>query len=172
MALTRKQMEEMGLTEAQIDGIVDALTEGGLDREDLLRGGDWATRYEALQQEYDAYRAEVEQAAMTEKLRAAYRQLLQREHIDPRRIDVILRATQFDDMAMDEDGNLMDVERLIRDIHREWADFIVTRELRGARVGQPPARGRVTRTREDIMSIPDAAERQKAISENHELFGF
>ena len=39
-------------------------------------------------------------------------------------------------------------------------------------VEKPPQTGKVTKTKEEIYAIKDTAQRQKAIAENHELFGF
>ena len=42
----------------------------------------------------------------------------------------------------------------------------------GAKVEKPPPTGKATMTKEQIDALKDTAERQKAIAENHELFGF
>ena len=43
---------------------------------------------------------------------------------------------------------------------------------KGAKVDNPPKTGKATKTKEEIMAIKDTAERQAAIAENHEAFGF
>ena len=66
-----------------------------------------------------------------------------------------------------------DVENgLAEVIRREWADFIVVRERRGAKVQTPPGNHRPTMSKREILSIRDTAQRQRAIAENHEVFGF
>lgn len=170
MNLTREFLTELGLTEAQAEAVLEAHS---ADMAALPEyAGTLAERFDALQQEFDDYRAENERRDQEERLREAYRGLLARQNIDPRRLDVILRATRFDGMALDDSGRLADEERLAQAIRRDWADFIVTRRPRGAYVSLPPYSGRPARTKDEILSIPDSAERQRAIAENHELFGF
>ena len=43
---------------------------------------------------------------------------------------------------------------------------------KGADVAKPPQTGKATKTKDEIMAIEDDNERQAAIAENHELFGF
>ncbi len=170
MNLTREFLMELGLTEEQIEAILAAHS---ADMASLPEyAGSLADRFEALQQEFDDYRAENERRDEEQRLRDAYRALLARQNIDPRRLDVILRATRFDGMALDDSGRLADEDRLAQAIRRDWADFIVTRRPRGACVPLPPYGGRPVRTKDEILSIQDTAERQRAIAENHELFGF
>ena len=182
MTLTREFLNNLGLTEAQIDAVLAAYAEdlaalstaSAAELPAAVPSGDGglAERFDALQQAFDDYRAENERRMQEQSVRDAYRGLLARQNIDPRRLDVILRATRFDDMALDDSGRLADEDRLAQAIRRDWGDFIVTRRPRGANVALPPYGGRTVRTRDEIMAIPDTLERQRAIAENHELFGF
>jgi len=162
MALTREFLEGLGLTANQAEGVLNACAEDG----------EWQTRYEALKREYDAYRAKVEAKAKEDAVRAAYRALLKTARIDDKRVDAILRVTPLDHLTLNEDGTLADAEQLLEAIRREWADFVVTEETRGADVATPPSGGAYTPTRAEILAIRDTAQRQRAIAENHELFGF
>lgn len=170
MSLTRKYLKGIGLSEAQIEGVIRAHTEtvdGLKDEIEAMKGDS-----DRLREEYDHYRADAEQRRRETDVKAAYRRLLEREHVDPRRFDAIERATRYDAMALDDTGALRDADRLSADIRREWSDFIVTTQRRGAKVPTPPAGDRQPLTRREILSIPDTARRQRAIAENHEVFGF
>ena len=57
-------------------------------------------------------------------------------------------------------------------IKNGWGEFKTTVTERGATVEKPPKVGKSTMTKEQIDAIQDTAERQKAIAENHELYGF
>lgn len=193
MALTRKLLKGMGLSEEQIDSVCDAHSETlegmkerirTLEEEagklkavqkelDELRGGkDYKAELERVKKEFDAYRAEVGAKETASKVRAAYRELLRAANVDGKRIDAILRATDMKDMKLDGEGKLENADKLTEAIKAEWSDFIVTGKTRGADVKTPPTGGKVTRTRDEIMAIKDDKERQEAIAENHELFGF
>ena len=56
-------------------------------------------------------------------------------------------------------------------VKEEWSDHITTEETQGTESHNPPAGGKPTKTKEEIMNIKDSAERQKAIAENATLFG-
>ena len=170
MSLTRKYLKGIGLSEAQIEGVIRAHTEtvdGLKDEIESMKGDS-----DRLREEYDHFRADAEQRRREADVKAAYRRLLEREHVDPRRFEAIERATRYDDLTLDDNGALHDADRLSADIRREWSDFIVTAQRRGAKVATPPAGDRQPLTRREILSIPDTAQRQRAIAENHEVFGF
>ena len=56
----------------------------------------------------------------------------------------------------------------------EWGDHVETVTVKGTDTPNPPANngGKPAKTKEEIMQIKDASERQKAIIENREQFGF
>ena len=170
MSLTRKYLKGIGLSDAQIEGVIRAHTEtvDGLKDEIASMKGD----SDRLREEYDHYRADAEQRRREADVKAAYRRLLEKEHVDPRRFDAIERATRYEAMTLDDDGALNDDGRLSADIRREWSDFIVSSQRRGAKVPTPPAGDRQPLSRREILAIPDTAQRQRAIAENHEIFGF
>ena len=106
------------------------------------------------------------------KVRAAYRKMLAEEKIGEKRLDSIIKVTDFSGMKLDKDGNLANADELRKKIGDEWGEFRTTTTERGATVEKPPQIGKATKTKDEILSIKDTAERQKAIAENHELFGF
>ena len=173
MALTQEFLKELGLTEEQIEGVLGAWdAEVEAWRAQVEDAETWRAQAEEARRALEDYRVEVEGQRRDADVRAAYQRLLEREHVDPRRWELILRATSFDGMELGEDGELMNVEALAEVIRREWADFIVVRERRGAKVQTPPGNRRPTMSKSEILSIRDTAQRQRAIAENHDLFGF
>ena len=75
-------------------------------------------------------------------------------------------------MKLDKEGNLENADELKKSIATEWGEFKTTVTQKGADVAKPPQTGKATKTKDEIYAIKDTAERQKAIAENHELFGF
>ena len=124
---------------------------------------DWQAKYEELSRAFEAYRE-------AQAKKEGYVRLLREAKVDPRRHEAILRATAMEDLKLDDEGQLQDRKGLIREIEKSWGDFILP--AGGMSVAQPPRAGRMMPTREEIMAIADTRERQRAISENHELFGF
>ena len=94
------------------------------------------------------------------------------ENISEKRADAIMKVTDFSKMKRDKDGNLENADALKKSIGEEWGDFKATATQQGAKVEKPPQTGKGTKTKDEIMAIDDDNERQAAIAENHELFGF
>ena len=140
---------------------------------DGLKGGeDYREKYEKEHKAFEDFKKQTESDANAAKVRAAYRKLLAGEGISEKRLDAILKVTDFSKMKLDKDGNLDGESDLKKAINSEWSEFKTTVTERGATVEKPPQTGKATKTKEEIFAIKDTAERQKAIAENHELFGF
>ena len=140
--------------------------------DDKANGENWQEKYEKEHEDFEDFKKQTAADAEAGRVRAAYRKLLSGEGISEKRIDSILKVTDFSKMKLDKDGNLEREEDLKTAINDEWGDFKTTVTEKGAVVEKPPQVGKATKTKEEIFAIKDTAERQKAIAENHELFGF
>ncbi len=152
---------------------IDTLKGEKQNAEDKATGAEkWKTKYEALKEDFDAYKKDIS-AKETKATRSnAYKELLKQAGVSEKRLDSVLKVSDIDSLEMGEDGKFKDADKLIENIKTEWADFITTTETRGAKTATPPKTTSVKMTKEEIMKIEDDGERQKAIAENHELFGF
>ena len=190
MALTRKLLKGMGLTEEQIDSAIDAHTEtvDGLkeqiktykadadtlkdvqkELDDLKNGKDWKAEYEKLNKSFKDYKAEVAGKETLEAKQAAYRKLLTAENIPMKFHDRIIKMTDFDAVEMEGDA-IKDEAQQRGNIKSEWGEYVSTTETKGDKPDNPPT-GTNKMTKAEIMAIKDTAERQKAIAENLSLFG-
>lgn len=133
----------------------------------------YKVKYEALKEDFDEYKKQItakETKANKEKL---YTELLKEAGVNEKRIAAVLKVSDLDAVEIGEDGKIKDAATLTKTIKDEWADFITTTASKGAAVATPPAGGSGKKmSKEDIMKIKDTSERQKAIAENHELFGY
>lgn len=198
MAFTRKMLKAMGIEDEKIEQIIDAHSEtvdalkadrdtykedaaklAAVQKEldELKAKGDdgYKAKYEAEKAAHDALKADIA-AKETKKAKTdAYRELLKGANIDEKRIATILRAEAptIDKIELDADGKIKNAEQYTESIKSDWADFIVTQSAKGTNTATPPAHGgaATTKTKEDILKIKDAGERQKAIAENPTLFG-
>lgn len=203
MALSRKYLQGMGLTEEQVTAIIEANedTINGLKDEieqhksaseeankkltkvqkelDTLKEeaeknegkNPYKVKYDALKEEFDAYKADVNAKETKSKKSDSYRKLLKEAGVADKRLDAILRVTDVDKLEFDEEGNLKDKDELVKAIKEEWSDFIQAEQKQGVNTPNPPANnGGGKKTKEEIMAIRDTAERQKAMMENKELF--
>lgn len=139
-----------------------------LDESEGLQG-----KYDKLKTEYDNFKNETEAKETRTQKQDAYKEILKKAGIPEKRFAVILKTVDLDDLKI-SDGKLVDADKLEKSVKEEWSDFIVTTQETGVNSANPPSNngGKSTMTKKEIMEIKDTAERQKAIAENHELFGF
>lgn len=192
MSLTRKMLKGMGLTEEQVDSIIeehtavtDALKEKATQYEadakrlasvekelnDLKAGGDdWEEKYNAEHKAFEDYKKDIEGKAELDKVKTAYKALLKAQNVSEKRIDTIIKLTDFADLKLTKEGKIANEDKVIEKIKEDWSDLISTESEHGTNVENPPS-GSKTMTREEIMKIKDTSKRQEAIANNLELFG-
>lgn len=201
MALTRKFLTGMGLTSEQVDAIidehsdtVDALkkqrdaykedadelkdVQKELDdlkkqvKEDSEGADDWKKKYEDEHKAFEDFKKAEESKATEQAIKEAYTELLKENKVGEKHIASILRVTDLKDMKLDNDGKLVDADKLAESIKSEWDGFITTTETEGAHESTPPAgsTGKYT-SKKEIMQIKDTTKRQEAIKNNPQLFG-
>lgn len=201
MALSRKMLKAMGIEDEKIDQIIDAHTEtvDALKQErdgyradaeklpnvqkqldDMKREQDesdgknpWKVKYDAIKEEYGNYKTGVEAEKTKAVKEKAFREFLKGIGVAEKRLDAVVRVSEIDKLEV-EDGKVKDEDgKLAAQLKEEWADFIVTGKDKPETPENPPKNGSGGKlTKQQIMDIKDPAERQKAIAENHELFGF
>ena len=161
MALTRKLLKGMGLTEEQVDTIIEAHTEtvDGLKTDINKYKGD-AEKLPAVQKELDDLKAagdggykekyekehkafeDFKQAQTAKETRQAkehaYREFLKTVGVSEKRIPAIMKVTDLDSIEMDGD-KFKDADKLTETVKTEWADFIETINTNGANTNTPPA---------------------------------
>lgn len=145
--------------------------------EDLEKDGGkdsaYKVKYDALKEEFEEYKNGIEAENTKASKTKAYKELLKEIGISEKRIDTVARVADFDKIELNKDGSIKKADELKETLSKEWEDFIVQEHVEGADVNNPPKnKGGSTMTKDEIMQIKDASERQAAIAENHELFGF
>lgn len=133
--------------------------------------------YKDLKKAFDDYKADQIAKETRAAKESAYRDLLKASGVSEKRIDTVMRASGpiIDGLELAEDGKAKDADKLTEGIKSEWADFIPTTTTQGAPTANPPANtGGGKMTKADIYRKDDhgryvmsAAERQKALIENH-----
>ena len=150
MALSRKLLNGMGLTDEQVDSIIDAHTETveslkaerdtykadaeklpGVQKQlDDLKaetdGGNnpYKVKYEAVKEEFDQFKADITAKEAKASKENALRALLKEIGVADKRIDAVVRVSDLDKLEMDKDGNLTNASDLKKAYKEEWADFI------------------------------------------------
>lgn len=160
MALTRKLLKGMGLTDEQVDTIIEAHTDtvDGL-KEDISKYKGDAEKLTTVQKELDDLKAagdggfkekyekehkafEDFKIAQTEKetkaaKENAYREFLKAVGVSEKRIPAIMKVTDISALEMDGE-KFKDAEKLTETVKTEWADFIETSNTNGANTNTPP----------------------------------
>lgn len=194
MALTRKALKAMGLTDEQVDSIVEMHTEtvDGLkekiraaeekaadydkvkkDLDDLKGGKDYKAEYAKLESEFKAYKKDVTDKETAAAKNKAVRAYFESKGIKGANLEIAMRGAKDEIAAVDLDGDkIKDDKALEALVNGDFKALIVSTSTQGAAPVNPPANGGSKRTKEEILAIKDAGERQKAIAQNLELFGY
>ena len=193
MALTRKHLKSMGLTEEQVDAIIDLHLEVKNDLEEQIKtykadalklptvqkelddlkkgdGEDWKGKYDAEKAAHDKTKSDYEAKETAAKVKGAYRAMLKEAGVAEKYLDTVLKATDLSGMKLDKDGKLEGSDDLEKSAKTEWADFIQTTTTKGASIATPPKNDGGKMTREQIAQIKDPTARRAAIAENADLF--
>lgn len=202
MALSRKFMQGMGLTEEQASAIIEANEETitGLKAEiekyqtaseeaekklskaqkelETIKGeaeknadkNPYKVKYDALKEEFNKYKADVDAKTTKANKEEAYKNLLKECGVADKRIASVVKVADLNGIELDDEGKIKDADALKKSIKEEWADFIPTQGTQGASTATPPQNAGGKMTKEEIMAIKDTAQRQQAMLENKELF--
>lgn len=195
MALTRSFLKGMNLTDEQVGAIIEAHTDTvdalksqrdqyKADAEKLVtvqkeldkmkeaaeNGGD----YDKLKKEFEDYKADVQKKETIAAKKAALTELAKDAGLSDAGIAKAIKYADWDSIELEDDGKVKDSKTQIKSLKEEWAEYVQTSQTKGASTANPPAgsSGKTYKTKEEIFAIKDAGERQKAIAENHEMFGF
>ena len=129
--------------------------------------------YDKLLKEFEDYKTEQANKEARSKKEAAYKEILKDAKIPERHFAKIIKYSDIDGLELDEKGKATNAKALLKEIKEECGDHVEKEVDQGANQNTPPdGNGGSGMTREEIMKIKDRNERQKAISENHELFGY
>ena len=197
MALTRKSLKAMGLSDEQVDSIVEMHTEtvdglkeklkqaeekaeaaGAVQKElDELKkkgGNDYLARAEKAEKELSDLRAAVaaeKDKAAKEKAADAY---FEGKNILGTNLTIAKLAAHaaIEAAELDKDGSFKDTAALDALVGGDLAGLVCKPGKKGANPSTPPAGngngGKLTR--EEIMREKDTSKRQRLIAENLDLF--
>lgn len=192
-AIIEGHSETVNALQDEIGKLKDKLDEAGKDSEKLKEAqkelsdlkkqveADAKERegkdYDALKKEFDDYKAEQEKKDAEAAKKTAFETLLKDMKISAKGREMILKWQGVSDVELDEDGKIANAKELRKSIKSDWGDYIEQEEHQGAETEKPPegtaGGGKYDgMSKADIMKIKDDTERQAAIAERHELFGF
>lgn len=195
MALTRKLLKGMGLTDEQVDTIIEAHTDTvdglkadisrykadaeklpGVQKQldDLKAAGDdgYKEKYEKEHSAFEIYKADVtakEAKAAKEKAVRAY---FVGKNITGANLELAMRGCGEEMAAIELDGDkIKDTKSLDALVAGTYKGLVSTSRTKGTDTSNPPGNtGAGTMTKEKIMEIKDRAERRAQIAAHMDLF--
>lgn len=193
MALTRKLLKGMGLTDEQVDTIIEAHTDtvDGLKADvtrykadaeklpsvqkqldDLKAAGDggYKEKYEKEHSAFEAFKTDItakESKAAKEKAVRAY---FESKNITGANLDLAMRGCGEEMSALELDGEKIkdtkSLDALVDGTYKSLVSKPAVRLDMGARLNE----GGKPMTKDEIMKITDRTERRAAIAANMDLF--
>ena len=162
MALSRKLLKGMGLTDEQVDTIIEAHTDtvDGLkadvskyktdaeklsdvqkELDELKAKGDdgWKEKYDNLKGEFDKYKTDVQEKETHNKKVEAYKAILKDANLSEKGIEKAVKYADWDKIELDADGKLKGANDHIKAVREEWAEYVTTTTTTGAKTSTPPA---------------------------------
>nr|DAZ85226.1 MAG TPA: minor structural protein [Caudoviricetes sp.] len=193
MALTRKLLKGMGLTDEQVDTIIEAHTDtvdglkadvtrykadaeklSGVQKQldDLKAAGDggYKEKYEKEHAAFEAFKTDItakESKAAKEKAVRAY---FESKNITGANLDLAMRGCGEEMSALELDGEKIkdtkSLDALVDGTYKSLVSKPAVRLDMGARLNE----GGKPMTKDEIMKITDRTERRAAIAANMDLF--
>lgn len=193
MALTRKLLKGMGLTDEQVDTIIEAHTDTvdglkadvtrykadaekllGVQKQldDLKAAGDggYKEKYEKEHSAFEAFKTDIrakESKAAKEKAVRAY---FESKNITGANLDLAMRGCGEEMSALELDGEKIkdtkSLDALVDGTYKSLVSKPAVRLDMGARLNE----GGKPMTKDEIMKITDRTERRAAIAANMDLF--
>ena len=163
MALTRRLLKGMGLTDEQMDTIIEAHTDtvDGLkadlakyktDAEQLPKvqreldtlkaagDGGYQEKYEKVKKDFDDYKAEVSTKETKAAKEKAVRAYYEGKGITGKSLDIAIRGSGAEIDALELDGDkIKDTSALDELVKGTFSGLVSTTETRGASTSNPPA---------------------------------
>ena len=180
MALTRKLLKGMGLTDEQVDTIIEAHTDTvdglkadvskyktdaeklpGVQKEldDLKAKGDdgWKEKHDKLKGEFDKYKGDVEAKETRANKEKAVRAFYESKGITGKNLEIAMRGSRAEIDGIELDGDkIKDNSALDALVKGDFSGLVATTTTKGATTANPPANnGGDKLTKADIYKKDD-----------------
>lgn len=175
MALTRKSLKAMGLTDEQVDSIVEMHTEtvDGLKEKiriaeekaadydevkkqlEASKGGkDYKAEYDKLKGEFESYKKDITEKEIAAAKTKAGRAYFESKGIKGGNLEIAMRGAKDEISALELDGDkIKDTKALDALISGDYKGLIVSESTKGADPVNPPAGGgSVLKSRAEIYA--------------------
>ena len=187
MAFTRNFLKSLGLSDEVVQAVIEehtAVTDvlkkfkedaeklPGVQKElDALKASakdndDWKAKYDEEHTAFEKFKTDTETANTNAKIREAYKSLLKANNVDDKRIEAIMKVTDFSSKKLNKDGKLFDEDKLSEEIKKEWSEFVVKTKEQGTGGNETPPESQKEKVSADAQYI-----RAKAAEKHVSMFG-
>lgn len=162
-----------------IDELNEKLDKANEELEEAKKGasGDdsgWKKKYEDEKAAFDKFKEDQTKKDSRQAKENAYKKLLEDANVNSRAVDGVLKITNFDEIELDEKGQIKDSDKFKKQIESDWAGFIEKSSTKGADTKKPPANsggtGTYTSREEARKDVKSSAEMARRIRENPSLY--
>ena len=194
MALTRKLLKGMGLTDEQVDTIIEAHTDtvDGLkadvskyktdaeklssvqkELDDLKAKGDdgWKEKHDKLKGEFDKYKGDIEAKETKANKEKAVRAFYESKGITGKNLEIAMRGSRAEIDGIELDGDkIKDNSALDALVKGDFSGLVATTTTKGANTANPPANnGNSGVTKADFQKM-SYKDRLQIYNENPDLY--
>ena len=138
-------------------------------------GTDWEAKYNEEHTAFEQYKADQTAKETRAAKEAAAESYFTGKRITGANLKIAMRGArdEIDGLELDDKGQIKDPAKLDALVQGEFAGLVVKTREKGPGASTPPSSSSGGKmTRDEIMAIKDVGERQKAIAENLEAFGY
>lgn len=148
-------------------------TEKQAAEDSATTAGKWKEKYDALHGEFEDFKKAQTAKETKSAKEAAVRAYYESQGITGKALDIAMRGSGAEIEALElADGKIKDAAALEALVNGDFSGLVSTTTTTGANTATPPTNnGGHKMTKDEIMNIKDAGERQRAIAENPTLFG-
>lgn len=180
MALTRKLLKGMGLTDEQVDTIIEAHTDTvdglkadvskyktdaeklsdvqkELDELKAKRDDGWKEKHDKLKSEFDKYKSDIEAKETKANKEKAARAFYESKGITGKNLEIAMRGSRSEIDGIELDGGkIKDASTLDALVKGDFSGLVATTTTKGANTANPPANnGGDKLTKADIYKKDD-----------------
>ena len=95
--------------------------------------------YDKLKGEFDQYKNDVQAKETKAAKEAAYRAILKDANLSEKGVEKAIKYADWDKIELDADGKLKGANDHIKAVRDEWAEYVTTTTMTGAKTSTPPA---------------------------------
>ena len=179
MALSRKLLKGMGLTDEQVDTIIEAHTDvvDGLkdeinsnkdavkklaevtkERDELKAQGDdgYKEKFEKEHSDFEKFKADVAAEKAQASKEKAYREVLKDANLSEKGTEKAIKYADWSKLELDEKGGLKNAAELVKEAKEEWSEYVSNSVIHNAPVPNPPINtGGTAKTKAEIYKKDD-----------------